>query len=560
MMAKNSPPESWDLLLVREVIPHRSAAAPTMNSDLFNNTYNWSHADGDAVVRDSIFGGAGASTIALVSLYALVFLVGLVGNVLVVLALGRCNAGALPVRNNLLVNLCVADLLVTLVCVPVSVTSVLWKAWLFGEAVCKAAAYLQSVPVAASTLSLMMLSLDRYAAIRHPGRLFWRQRQLAASKAIIFLVWVAAALVSGPIVYVRRVLVTEEVPLCLEEWSSDALKLTYSFSYLLVVYVIPCLTVAVCHVSVGYKLCSANLVAAQERSRMQQMIRPKQVIIVAQDQATDTRARKIIPYDADNRQDSDDDQDGFLQMQIQADLDTLKRTAAKANRKAKTRPGVLGARRPRPPVLRATRHERSIIRAHRKLRRRQQVQVQQLQLQQQHRPSLLKTYSNQSFRSRRRLANLLVILVVVFVACWLPFIAVSLWEDLCPDSDTASALLPFALFLGHAHSAINPLVYWLLNRSFLLQIQRLLACRLLQRFCCCCHCCSCRRCRIRGGLCPYLRHCMPPAPWTKVPHVWRRNSSTNEAALGPFHPKYLGQNRNNYPLEHHSKCTSHFLR
>jgi len=58
----------------------------------------------------------------LVAGYFLVFLVGVVGNVMLLAAL--CGTGtrarALPVRNHLMVNLAAADLLVTAVCVPIS--------------------------------------------------------------------------------------------------------------------------------------------------------------------------------------------------------------------------------------------------------------------------------------------------------------------------------------------------------------------------------------------------------------------------------------------------------
>jgi hypothetical protein len=60
----------------------------------------------------------------LVTGYSLVFLVGVIGNVLLLFALygsgGSRRARALPVRNHLMVNLAAADLFVTAVCVPIS--------------------------------------------------------------------------------------------------------------------------------------------------------------------------------------------------------------------------------------------------------------------------------------------------------------------------------------------------------------------------------------------------------------------------------------------------------
>jgi len=58
-----------------------------------------------------------------------------------------------------------------------------------------------------------------------------------------------------------------------------------------------------------------------------------------------------------------------------------------------------------------------------------------------------------------------VTIVVVFVASWLPYNVVSLRVDLSLDAGEAR-ILPFALWLGHAHSAVNPVVYWFFNKTF----------------------------------------------------------------------------------------------
>jgi hypothetical protein len=68
-------------------------------------------------------------------------------------------------------------------------------------------------------------------------------------------------------------------------------------------------------------------------------------------------------------------------------------------------------------------------------------------------------------RSRRAIVRLLVAIVIVFVASWLPYNVVSLRVDLTLDPKY-TRLLPFALWFGHAHSAVNPIIYWFFNKSF----------------------------------------------------------------------------------------------
>ncbi|CAG7732484.1 unnamed protein product [Allacma fusca] len=88
-------------------------------------------------------------------------------------------------------------------------------------------------------------------------------------------------------------------------------------------------------------------------------------------------------------------------------------------------------------------------------------------------------------RERRRVAKILLILALVFAFCWMPYSVLSLILDLkspaqeerqdnngtatSDDNEIASMatlLLPFAILLGHANSAVNPLLYCLLSKNF----------------------------------------------------------------------------------------------
>ena len=81
--------------------------------------------------------------------------------------------------------------------------------------------------------------------------------------------------------------------------------------------------------------------------------------------------------------------------------------------------------------------------------------------------------SLQRMCSRKRAARMLIALVVVFILCWLPYNITSLCIDLT-ESAQPVLVMPFALWLGHAHSAINPAMYWLMNRRFRHNVSHLL--------------------------------------------------------------------------------------
>lgn len=67
--------------------------------------------------------------------------------------------------------------------------------------------------------------------------------------------------------------------------------------------------------------------------------------------------------------------------------------------------------------------------------------------------------------SRRRAARILILLVGLFICCWLPYNVMSLIIDI-QELSSLMPFLPFALWFGHAHSAVNPFLYWVTNRQF----------------------------------------------------------------------------------------------
>ena len=66
---------------------------------------------------------------------------------------------------------------------------------------------------------------------------------------------------------------------------------------------------------------------------------------------------------------------------------------------------------------------------------------------------------------RKRVARMLIALIAVFFTCWLPYNIVSLSLDLDPKYKHTQ-ILPFTMWFAHTHSALNPLLYWFLNKGF----------------------------------------------------------------------------------------------
>lgn len=69
--------------------------------------------------------------------YLIIFLVGVLGNVLAIFVIS-CGRSMKTSVNMFILNLCIADLLVMLICMPTALTEIYsMEAWYFGSFMCK---------------------------------------------------------------------------------------------------------------------------------------------------------------------------------------------------------------------------------------------------------------------------------------------------------------------------------------------------------------------------------------------------------------------------------------
>lgn len=139
-------------------------------------------------------------------------------------------------------------------------------------------------------------------------------------------------------------------------------------------------------------------------------------------------------------------------------------------------------------------------------------------------PPSIHNLNTQSLQARRRLATMLMILALVFAISWLPYVAYRVYLVFAsnPNIDVMKLLIPFCLLIGHMHSAINPIVYWFMNRQAI-QINISFKAMLPWNWCRSKN--SCIRRYIN-----YFRR--------DDDDHYSRSSTTNEAQLGAFHPRF----------------------
>ena len=128
----------------------------------------------------------------------------LTGNALLIFIIKR-RPDTRSITGFLFVNMAVADLLVTLFVMPVSIEWLYsggkWLPGIIGHITCTLVYFIFYVTLAASILSLSLMSVDRYLAVIFPLRRFPRFR---SPKVLAVVVWLSSMVFSVPIAVVWR--------------------------------------------------------------------------------------------------------------------------------------------------------------------------------------------------------------------------------------------------------------------------------------------------------------------------------------------------------------------
>ncbi|XP_022244874.1 thyrotropin-releasing hormone receptor-like [Limulus polyphemus] len=135
---------------------------------------------------------------------SIIFLVGVLGNIMVVIVVRRTHSMRTP-TNCYLVSLSIADLMVLIASVPNEILSyfLLGDEWIWGRVGCALFIFLQYLGINASSLSITAFTIERYIAICHPMR---AQMVCTVSRAkkIIIGVWAFACIYCSPWLFLTK--------------------------------------------------------------------------------------------------------------------------------------------------------------------------------------------------------------------------------------------------------------------------------------------------------------------------------------------------------------------
>lgn len=304
------------------------------------------------------------------------------------------------------------------------------------------------MPIAGSTISLLMLSFDRYATVRHPRPGQLNQRRLLPF-FLTFVTWIGAIVVCIPVWFTfeidqiqvplhnitnhnKKCLPVSALPssnslnitqsiqlnICSAYYKSNETQIIFILWYCTLVFIVPGIGVLLSYLGVRQKLCALSLTARAAHGElplpMPLLRRPTNMIIVT----GLANANKL------NHPDSSEDE-------------------LSQNR-------------------RGFKNIKQLSHGSKYYPRRDKESHENIEKS----SSDLPLPQTSTLRSRRRLANILVVSAFVFIGCWTPHLVCYVMQELLFDTSFChKSHTEFFLLLGYAHSAVSPVIYWILNHS-----------------------------------------------------------------------------------------------
>lgn len=215
--------------------------------------------------------------------YGIIFPVALLGNALVLYLVFKLPSMR-SLTNMLLVNMCVANLLVTLFAMPYSIVYLFlqydWLSGDLGNVTCKLAHFSYALSIAASIFALLLISLDRYYAVLHPFR---RRPLLLRSVRLASLgIWIFSCVCMSPYLFQFRTVQYGSASICIIRWSpldTITASRTYFIAVFAFLYSIPLLGIGIAYSFIGRNLWRRKIPGQQTLSNRRVAQRSKRKVV-----------------------------------------------------------------------------------------------------------------------------------------------------------------------------------------------------------------------------------------------------------------------------------------
>ncbi|XP_067875377.1 prolactin-releasing peptide receptor-like isoform X2 [Heterodontus francisci] len=219
------------------------------NSSLLNGSSLMNFPDTDLLQRYKSF---------FILLYCALVVVACIGNAFLIACI-MMDKKLHNATNFFIGNLSVADLLMCLTCVPLTLSySFELRGWLFGKFMCHFVSLMQSATVYVAVLSLTAIAVDRYIVVAYPIRrritFHWFSLTIAA-------IWVISLALACPATIHTRYQELNMVDFnaCGESWPSlEEQRLAYSCIILFLSYMVPLSAVTISYYAITVHLKKRN--------------------------------------------------------------------------------------------------------------------------------------------------------------------------------------------------------------------------------------------------------------------------------------------------------------
>ncbi|XP_040052204.1 neuropeptide Y receptor Y8b [Gasterosteus aculeatus] len=196
----------------------------------------------------------------LIIAYSTVMAVGLIGNSCLVFVITR-HKEMRNVTNVFIANLSCSDILVCMICLPVTIIYTLMDHWILGEVLCKLTPFVQCISVTVSIFSLVLIALERYQLIVHPTG--WKP-MVGQSYLAVVVIWIVACLISVPFLSysvltlpfqnLSTPLPINDHLICMEGWPSVQERQAYTTFLLVFQYFLPLALIMICYLHIYLRL------------------------------------------------------------------------------------------------------------------------------------------------------------------------------------------------------------------------------------------------------------------------------------------------------------------
>ncbi|NXW37535.1 GPR83 protein, partial [Phaetusa simplex] len=227
---------------------------------------NDSLADWQSFVGRSRYGAESQSITVkalLVTAYSFIIVFSLFGNVLVchvVIKTKRMHSAT----SLFIVNLAVADIMITLLNTPFTLARFVNSTWIFGKGMCHVSRFAQYCSLHVSALTLTAIAVDRHQVIMHPLK-----PRTSTAKGVIYIsvIWIMATCFSLPHAIYQKLFTfeySEEVTrcLCLPDFPepADLFWKYLDLATFILLYVLPLLIISAAYMTVAKKLWLRNVI------------------------------------------------------------------------------------------------------------------------------------------------------------------------------------------------------------------------------------------------------------------------------------------------------------